>query len=157
MNRMNSLLLALTTLSLTTSAAADHLNANLKDFRAVCINTTYEVRGQEDDAVNNDLFDLMIKRLQDAGIPLAPNPCQEKSTPTARHLNLLYTFTSTKNGAAYMGMLDGWLATDGKYIEPSLWMDYYYGVPGKDALEDLAFDVLNDTLDAFTDAWKQTH
>ena len=157
MNRMKLLLLALTALSLTTSASAEHLNANLKEFRTVCINVIYEVKGKEDDDLNNDLYDLMLERLEDAGIPVASNPCQEKSTAATRQLNLLYTFTSTNSGAAYLGMLDGWLTTNGKYIETSLWMDYYYGVPGQDVLEDLAFDVLDDTLDAFTEAWEQSH
>ncbi len=156
MNRLITLL-SLSALLIGTHAQADHERLNLKDFRTVCVNAYVEFKATEDKAAGQVLYNAIADQLEDAGIRIAQTPCQEKGLTGNRQINLFYTFTSTPNGTAYFGMLEGWLHQESKYKEVTLWHDYSYGATKNERLQDLAGDLATELTDSFIEEWDENH
>ncbi|SMB81653.1 hypothetical protein [Deinococcus hopiensis] len=157
MNLKHITLPLLSAVLLTPTAHATHTNVNLKDFRTVCLNAAAEIKTKEDKDLASDAFDALSSRLEDAGITVADNPCQDKGTGSNRQLNLFYSFSTTKDGSAYFSNIEAWVTKEGKYIEVSLWTDYIFGSPGKQTLKEVAIDNAGELGDSFVEAWESNH
>ncbi|MFC4425215.1 hypothetical protein [Deinococcus navajonensis] len=154
---MKRLTLPLLALMLSTAAGADHTLTNLKDFRSVCVNTFVEIKGKEDENLRQEIYESIVEQLEDAGITVAQSPCQSKSGAASRQLNLLFSFSTTPNALAYLGTLEGWIPKEGKFLEPTIWTDHYYGITGKDKLSTLSADSASEMVDSFIEDWDEAH
>ncbi|MFD1733291.1 hypothetical protein ACFSC4_22320 [Deinococcus malanensis] len=114
-------------ITLTTTARADHQNGNLRAFESVCPTLAFEAMEREDEAQFDRLGQEMLALLQEAKIPVAKSGCRENGITRNRQLNLVFDFSSTKSGGAYLGTLEGWLHKEGLYSAPTVWSDTYYG------------------------------
>ncbi|MFB9990879.1 hypothetical protein ACFFLM_02625 [Deinococcus oregonensis] len=157
MNR-RTIFLSLSTFLTFSSALADHEVQNLKGFRSVCVNALVEIKDKEDENAAELIYNAIADQLEDAGLAVADNPCQNNGSTANRQLNLLYTFSSTPNGGAYLSQLEGWLQQEGKYTRPLVWNDYIYGSPGKaETLNQLAEDLATELTDNFLGNWEDSH
>ena len=150
--------LALLTLSaLSGSALADRTPANLKAFKTVCVNAGYHEQDKENDAIRTKLIQRIYDALDAAKIAVADSPCQPKGLSSTGQLNLYFDFTTTTDGKAFDGTLEGWLTKDGTYASVTLWQDNIFGSldVGGGALE--AADVLDELVGGFVKDWQGVH
>ncbi|MFC4638334.1 hypothetical protein [Deinococcus hohokamensis] len=157
MKRKTALLCLLALLSVPAPAAAEHAQTNLRDFRSVCINVTLELRGRKDERLREQLYNALADHLEEHRIFVASSPCQDWSSTSSRQVNLMFNFSTTTSGAAYLGTLEAWLPREGKYLEPVLWTDSIFGSLTAGSLDNVPFQIMDDLTEGFVRLWDQAH
>ncbi|RJF72298.1 hypothetical protein D3875_12800 [Deinococcus cavernae] len=138
------------------SAGATRTAENLKGFRNVCVNASFEEKGKENEAVRGKLITRLEAALKKANIAVAPGECGPKGLTANRQVNLFFSFFTTDDGDIYQASLEGWLSKEGNYKEVTLWSDLYIGGldVGGGSLE--AADLADELVADFIADWKKT-
>ncbi|MFC3861931.1 hypothetical protein ACFOPQ_14275 [Deinococcus antarcticus] len=152
---MKKMIVLLPILALSTAGATRTVE-NLKGFKSVCVNASFEEKGKENEGVRGKLITRIEAALKKANVPIVTGECDAKGLTANRQVNLFFNFFTTDDGEIYQASLEGWLTREGNYREITLWSDLFIGGMDAGGGSLQAAELADELVADFVTDWKKT-